>query len=183
MSTQRKGFREWMRRKIVSIKRNPQRIALVAYVLTFLYYALNLTCISDTTAKIQGKGMGLSGFVTMLFSILSLVCFLNTFQHRKKVNIPMLCLLLAFSGIVIYADIHYRSLIFSAVLDASNPITPTLYMVKAAHVLYYHIVFEGICIALVALLPVYSRLLKKINTRVDVDSYDRMEAIDISGEE
>ena len=51
---QKKGLKEWFRKKVVAIKRNPQRIGLVAFVLTFLYYALNLTSISNTTAKIQG---------------------------------------------------------------------------------------------------------------------------------
>ena len=68
----KKGFKEWLRKKIVGIKRNPQRIGLVAFAITFLYYSLNLTCISNTTAKIQGSGMGLSGFVTMLFSMRSI---------------------------------------------------------------------------------------------------------------
>ena len=108
---ERKGFKEWLRKKVVAIKRSPQRIALFAYILTFLYYSLNLTSISNTTAKIQGNGMGLCGFVTMLFSILSIVCFLNAFPHRKKVNKAMLTLLFVMSGVVIFADYKYRSLI------------------------------------------------------------------------
>ena len=86
----RKGIKEWLRKKVVSIKRNPQKIGLIAFAITFLYYSLNLTCISNTTAKIQGSGMGLCGFVTMLFSMLSLLCYMNSFPRRKKVNKPML---------------------------------------------------------------------------------------------
>ncbi len=183
--SQRKGFKEWGRRKIVSLKRNPQRIALVAYVLTFLYYALNLTCISNTTAKIQGSGMGLCGFATMLFSMLSLVSFLNAFPHRKPVNKPMLILLFVMTGIVLFADFHYRSIIYSAVNRLDNPIVvteSTIYIKKAADVLSNHMVFLVISLLLVVLLPIYSKLIKKINTSVEVDSYDNMEAIDISGE-
>ena len=33
---QKKGLKEWFRKKVVAIKRNPQRIGLVAFVLTFL---------------------------------------------------------------------------------------------------------------------------------------------------
>ncbi len=183
MSQKRKGFKEWFRRQIVSLKRNPQRIPLVMYLITFLYYALNLTCISDTTAKIQGSGMGLCGFATMLFSILSLVCFLNTFQHRKPVNKPMLILLFVMTGIIIYADIHYRGLIYAAVTAAENPIKVQSYMTKAYSMLYTHVILLSVSAALVVLLPVYSKLLKKINTSIEVDSYDSMEAIDISGEE
>ena len=80
---------EFLRKKLVSLKRKPQMIALLVLAAAFVYYSLNLTMISNTTAKIQGAGMGLAGFATMLFSMLSLVCFLNAFPHRKKTNIPV----------------------------------------------------------------------------------------------
>ena len=70
---------EMLRKFIVSLKRKPQNIAMAALVVSFLVYSLNLTSISNTTAKIQGGGMGFTGFCTMLFSILSFVCFLNAF--------------------------------------------------------------------------------------------------------
>ncbi len=182
---ERKGFKEWGRKKIVALKRNPQRIALVAYLLTFLYYALNLTCISNTTSRIQGSGMGLCGFLTMLGSMLSLVCFLNAFPHRKGVNKPMLILLFFMTGVVLFADFRYRSIIYAAVNNSVNPIVvteSTMYIKTAADVLSNHIVFLIISLLLVVLLPVYSKLIKKINTTVEIDSYDDMEAIDISGE-
>ena len=105
---QNKGIKEWFRKKVVAIKRNPQRIGLVAFVITFLYYALNLTYISNTTAKIQGSGMGLCGFATMLFSILSLVTYLNAFPHRKKANKPMLILLFAMVAVIIFCTLYHR---------------------------------------------------------------------------
>ena len=73
MAKQPVGFKEFTRKRIVGLKRKPQTIALIVLVIGFLYYSLNLTQISNTTAKIQGSGMGLCGFVTMLFSMLSLV--------------------------------------------------------------------------------------------------------------
>ena len=51
---------EALRKFIVSLKRKPQNIAMVALVVSFLVYSLNLTSVSNTTAKIQGAGMGLS---------------------------------------------------------------------------------------------------------------------------
>ena len=52
---------EFLRKKLVSLKRKPQVIALAVLAVAFVYYSLNLTKISNTTAKIQGPGMGLSG--------------------------------------------------------------------------------------------------------------------------
>ncbi|MBQ0072432.1 MAG: hypothetical protein KBS81_11370, partial [Spirochaetales bacterium] len=111
----KKGIKESLRRLVVSIKRKPHNIGLIAFLLTFIYYSLNLTVISNTTAKIQGPGMGLCGFVTMLFSMLSLVSYLNSFPHRKKVNIPMLIVMYAMVCAGIFCDFKYRSLIYAAV--------------------------------------------------------------------
>lgn len=182
----KKGFKEWLRKKVVSIKRNPQRIGLVAFVLTFLYYAFNLTMVSNTTAKIQGPGMGLCGFATMLLSMLSLVCYLNSFPHRKKVNKPMLILFSLMVAAIIFCDIRYRGLIFDAVTRPNNPIviTEALSYIKGAYdMLNVHIILLVVSAVLTALGPVFKMLLGKINTSVDIDGYDEMEALDISGEE
>ena len=64
MANQPKGFSEFIRKRIVALKRKPQTIALIAFALAFVYYSLNLTKISDTTAYINLPGMGLAGFAT-----------------------------------------------------------------------------------------------------------------------
>lgn len=183
---QTKGLKEWFRRKVVAIKRNPQRIGLIAFLISFLYYALNLTYISNTTAKIQGPGMGLFGFITMLFSILSLVTYLNAFPHRKKVNKPMLILFFLMIVAIIFCDFSYRNLIYDAVFRETNPIVVnagTAYIAKSASVLGTHMILLVVSVVLTALSPVFKKLLGKINTAVDIDGYDQMEALDISGEE
>ena len=71
--------------------------------------------ISDTTAKIQGTGMGLCGFCVMLFSMLSLMCFINAFPYRKKPNVPMIVLMFIMFGIILGADYLYLQQIYAAV--------------------------------------------------------------------
>lgn len=178
----KKKMNEQLRKLIVSAKRKPHRIGLLAFLFSFVYYSLNLTCISNTTAKIQGPGMGLCGFVTMLFSMLALVSYMNSFPHRKKVNVPMLIIMFLMVAAVIYSDIHYRSLIYAAVFRADNPIqvtANTAYIAKAASMLSNHIVMLVVSAVLTALSPVFGKLLKKIDTSVDIDSYSSMAAIDI----
>ena len=180
------GIKEFIRKSIVSLKRKPQTIALVVLALAFVYYSFNLTNVSNTTAKIQGPGMGLCGFTTMLFSVLSLVCFLNAFPHRKKVNIPMLVIMFAMLGIVIFCDFYYGSCITQAITRENNPIDITganSYIAAVIDILKVHrgIVIAGL--ALVALLPVYSRWLRKIRTSVEVEGNEGMNEIDISGED
>ena len=185
MAKQPTGMKEFVRKRIVALKRKPQTIALIVLALAFIYYSLNLTQISNTTAKIQDTGMGLSGFTTMLFSMLSMVCFLNAFPHRKKVNIPMLVLMFIMLAIIIYCDTYYSGCITRAVTRESNPIDAAAnpYISRAQNMLLAHRIILVIGVALVALLPVYSKLLRRINTSVEVEGNKEMGAIDISGED
>ena len=73
----------------------------------FIWYSFNLSVISFTTTRLQGNNMGLTGFAVMLFSTLAIVCCMNAFPYRKKVNTPMLVLLYAMLAIVLVCDIHY----------------------------------------------------------------------------
>ena len=186
MAKQPSGLKEFCRKRLVALKRKPHMIPLAVMAVGFLYYSLNLTHISNTTARIQGPGMGLAGFATMLFSILSLVCFLNAFPHRKKVNVPMLVLMLAMVGVVIYCDFYYSGLIRTAITRAENPVDPTgsnSFIAAAQHVLNVHWIILTVGAALVALLPVYAPLLRRINTNIEVEGNGGMGKIDLSGED
>jgi glucan phosphoethanolaminetransferase (alkaline phosphatase superfamily) len=179
-------MKEFFRKKMVGLKRKPQTIALVVLVAAFLYYSLNLTQISNTTAKVQGQGMGLAGFVTMLFSMLSLVCFMNAFPHRKKVNIPMLVLMFLMVGVIVYCDIYYGGRITNAITRTDNPIDPAganSYILKAQNMLKVHMVILIVGAALTALLPVYAPLLKKVNTSIEVAGNEEMAALDLRGQD
>ena len=179
------GLKEACRKFLVSLKRRPQMIPLAVLVIAFLEYSMNLTVISNTTAKIQGAGMGLCGFSTMLFSMLSMVCFGNAFPHRKKVNVPMLVLMFAMFGIILYSDVTYLNAMYAAVMRAENPIKVTMNTVYIAYAEYYlqrHIEILCVTIVLIVLLPVYSKWIRKIKTSVEVEGNGQMGAIDISGE-
>jgi glucan phosphoethanolaminetransferase (alkaline phosphatase superfamily) len=161
-------------------------IALFVLAGAFLYYSLNLTQISNTTAKIYGAGMGLAEFATMLLSMLGLLCFLNAFPHRKKTNIPMLVLMFVMTAVVFYCDIFYGNRITEALTRANNPITldsTNTYIANAQQMLKIHKILLIAGVALTALLPVYKPLIKRINTSVEIVSNEEMGTIDISGEE
>ncbi len=174
---------EFIRKRIVSLKRNPSIIPMAMLLIAFLVFSLNLTDLSDTTAKIQGKGMGLAQFSIMLFSLLSIVCLMNSFPRRKKANIPMVVLTFVMFAIILYSDYHYTSAIYAAVSRAENPIvidTNTAYIASAYNLLNTHEILIVITAVLVALLPVYSKLLRKIKTSVEVEDNGQMDAIEIS---
>jgi glucan phosphoethanolaminetransferase (alkaline phosphatase superfamily) len=174
---------EFFRKIIVALKRRPQTIPLIALLAAFLLYSLNLTHVSHTTSRIQGPGMGLYGFITMLLSMLSFVCFFNAFPRRKKPNVPMLVLMFVMFAIIIFADVQYRGLIHTALTRAENPIAEEIYITKAFNMLYRHIITLLVSCGLIVLMPVYSKWLRKINTSIGVEDYGKLSEIDISGED
>lgn len=182
----RANLHERFRKFLVSLKRKPHMIPLAVLVISFLVYSLRLTVISNTTAKLQGANMGLCGFITMLFSILGIVCFGNSFPHRKPVNKPMLILMFVLFGIVIWADISYMGRINNALTREVDPITVTAatsYITDAQKLLKANVILIGAGLLLTLLLPVYSGWIRKINTSVNVEENGQMEQIDISGED
>ena len=176
-------LKEALRKGIVSLKRKPQTIPLSMLMISFIVYSFNLTNMSDTTAKIQGVGMGLCQFCIMLFSLLSMVCMLNAFPTRKKPVIPMVVLMFVMFGIIIYCDIHYCNAIMAALTRAESPIVldaNTAYIADAYNMLQTFVVLIGITAGLVVTLPFYSKLIRKINTSVEVEGNADMGQIEIS---
>ena len=186
MAKQPSRIREFFRKRLVALKRKPQLIALAVLVIAFIYYSFNLSSIANTTALINGPHMGLSSFAVMLLSVLSLVCFMNAFTHRKKAVIPMVVLTFVMLGILIFCDYYYNGRIVAALTRAESPIVPTgknAFVAGTQNVIAVHRILLIIGAALFALLPVYSKLLRKINTSIEVEENKDMGTIDISGED
>ena len=172
------GIKEYCRKRLVGLKRKPHMIPLVVLAIAFIYYSFNLSQVSNTTALINGPHMGLTEFGTM-------VCFMNAFPHRKKVNIPMLVLMLLMVGALIFFDVYYGGRITAAITREENRIDPTgknIFVTNAKNMLNVHMIILIAGLALTALLPVYKPLLKKINTNIEIEGSGDMAAIDISQE-
>lgn len=186
VSARPRGFKEFIRKLIVTLKRNPQNIALLSLAAAFVVYSLNLTSIANTTALINLPNMGQCEFAAMLFSILAFVCFLRAFPKREKPNMVMIGLMLIMAAGLIFVDFIYYQRIIEAVTRESNRIAitaKTAYIAIAQNVVVVHIALLAVTILLLLTLPLYSKALKKINTSIDVEDNGELEAIDISGEE
>lgn len=185
----RKGFKEFIRKFLVSIKRKPQNIAMFILLVGFVFFSLNLTSISDTTALINTANMGQCEFCMMLFSILSFVVFMRAFPKRQKVKIPMLVLTFLFLGIIIFTDVVYLLRINEALTREANRIVinyetgKNMFIDNAWRTLNIYLVFVGIVVLLLATLPIYSKLLKKINTSIDVEGNTNMTAVDLASDD
>ncbi len=180
----RRGFKEFIRKFFVSLKRSPQNIALIALAAAFIIYSLNLTSIANTTAKINLPNMGQCEFACMLFSILAFVCFLRAFPKRQKPSVLMITLVFVMMAVLIFVDIVYYNRIIEAVSGGRIAIvSDTAYIAVAQNVVVIHIVLVAVTAVLLATLPVYSKILKNINTSIDVEDNGELEAINIAGEE
>lgn len=172
---------ESLRKMMVTLKRQPSLIPLFVLAVAFVYYSFNLTKMSNTTALVYGSGMGLCQFVIMLFTVLALVCMLNAFPKRKKPNIPMIVLMFGMLAVNIYAAFHYRTRIFNAVTREVSPIDvgDNEFVLAAYNMLMVYIILVAVAAALVVLMPMYSKLLKRINTSVEIEYSGDMEQIEI----
>lgn len=179
--------KEFFRKKLVWLKRSPQSIALLFFVIPSLIYILGLGTVSlaivgSTGMKIPGflevEWSGHAIFVNTLLSILILALFLYCFPKHKKPNIAFIVLVFVFAVVMILMDV-----LFYVKLSAYPTARGTASVESALSLTIVHIVFQGISMVVFALLPVYKRLLLKINTRKEVVSNDIHEAIDIEDDE
>jgi hypothetical protein len=184
------GFGSWCKEKVrkflVALKKNPQAVPLLALCAAFLQFSLNLTNISNSTAKIQGKNMGLSAFVVMLFLILSFVCMLNAFPKRQKPKLTMIAVMLVLYTAVILMDLNYAKCINLALNREISPIVitkETEYIKSALSTVKTNVILVAVTVICVLLEPVFAKLFKKINTSIDVEGSGDIQSIDISAEE
>lgn len=187
----RRGFKEFVRKFFVSLKRNPHNIALVMMLVTFVFYSLNLTFVSYTSIFANRQNMGQCQFVSMLLGILAFVSFLRAFPRREKPSIVMIALTVLMLIASTAAEFLYATRIKqflgtnpSNLRDAAGDLTEmgkNIYTAQA--VISTHIILLIVCIGLIVLLPVYSKLIKKINTSIDVAGNENMTAIDMAEDE
>lgn len=164
--------KEWCRKQTVSLKRAPQRIPLVILAITTIYFMLVLFPLSNALNACNAAvdASGICQFICTLLSLLVLVSFLNAFPKRKKPNIFFIVLVFVMIAGMIACDlvIYFEtqnylagSTVTEADLAAISPIHPLL---------IGHVVLLGVSAVIFALLPVYAKLINKINTKVVLES-------------
>ena len=173
-----------LRKLLVSLKRKPALIAMFILLVAFIVYTFSLTNVSHTTSRINKANMGLAEFASMLLSVLSMVCFMNAYPRRKKTNYIMLGLSLALILIVILCDGMYIGRIAEALNDPKSQLDTTkeTYILATRAMLNVHRVILIIGAALAVLVPWYGKLLRKINTNVNIEGNSEMAAIEIVGQ-
>ncbi len=177
------SVKEWFRKKIVSLKRKPHMIPLVLTLVTSIVYLICLRNLSITiTDDFKIEWGGLAVFINCLLSVLVLALFLNAFPKRKKPNKIFIALVFVFFAVMIGMDClyyintsNYMALQNETILDYPKHFASLNDTIA-------HIVLLAICVVSLATLPLYSRLIRKINTRKEIASSQLNEEIDTTGE-
>ncbi len=208
--------KEWFRKQGVSLKRKPQRIAFLCFVVSSVMYLIGLSVTSPGPVLdfSMQPYLGLSVFITTLFSILVLVLFMNTFPKRgikykkdgKKHSMNYIMLALTFIFVIamfLFDLLYYKQLVacipsneakfFKTLEEAAkyeqyipgglesvrlDKLSYRDYLVKALNLDIAHMVFLGISALLLATLPLYKKLIMKIDTSKVVESTEIKEVID-----
>lgn len=168
-----KKFKEWLRKRMVTLKRRPYYIPLVMLIVSCLALNLKLTSFSNTIAQINEPGMGLCIFVIVLFSYLSIISFATAFPNRKKPKIMSIIVSVFMIIASIACEFLFNYYIRYGTEIKKNPIVITpekAYINVARQTGMLHCVLLGITLLLILTLPFYKKLLRKINTSIVVES-------------
>lgn len=181
------GINEWFRKKIVALKRKPNVIPLFLFLISSMIYLLNLVSFSQTGLNVYSGGdlLGLPVFVNCLLSILICVVHLNAFPKRsKKVNLLNYILIYLFAAAMLGMDILYYIKVLSIVeKDSATLATAASVVQTSAIVSIVHIVFLAISVIALATLPLYTKLIMKINTSKAIEESQLDEVIESEDEE
>ena len=169
------GLKEWFRKRVVALKVKPQTIPLLVMAITTIYFMLILFSVSKAVNYSANNAhtfaTGICTFITTLLSLLYLVSFLNAFPKRKKPNIFFIVLVFVMIAGQLACDLVCY-LQFDACLNSVTDTGSNIYVYckEAQPYLIGHIVLLGLSAVVFALLPVYAKLIRKIDTSIKLES-------------
>ena len=163
---------EWLRKKVVYVKRNPSIIPLIFMVISCLVFNLNLEDYSRTTLALLMDTMGLTLFAISLFSYLSIVTYLSAYPKRQKPSYIKIILSVIMIAGSIALELYYHHLIVLKTEIGPSIIQITadkMYILAAKKYVVIHCVILSITLLLMLTLPIYSKWIRKINTSIKLE--------------
>lgn len=177
------AIKEWFRKQIVSLKRAPQRIPLVWMVIVTVIWLLWLFTFSQAVGNTRDsvEWIGIAVFCVTLLSILVLPLFLSAFPKRKKPNYVFIALLFVFIILIILLEyLYYHQMMAYFDTQPETTFDKKPFLRGSTTLAIAHIILNCISIVLLATLPLYKKLILKINTRKEVAGNQIKEEIDTS---
>lgn len=179
------GIKEWARKQVVTLKRSPQRIPLLVTAISTIIWLFSLFSISRAVNNAYSiEWIGLVVFASTMLAILVIPLFLNSFPKRKKPNFIFIALVFVFMAGMVALDYVYYSMITDFLLGQSTEyVASATYFTSATNAVITHLVFVCISAALLALIPAYAPLIKKINTSKNIEDNNIHEAIELEDDD
>ncbi|MDR0426729.1 MAG: hypothetical protein LBH24_06150 [Clostridiales bacterium] len=156
-------MKEYFRKRLVHLKRRPQTIPLVLIVLSCIVFTFQLSAHSDSVMRFNSTAIALFLFITTLSSFMAVISYLG-FRKFNKSAIAPLVITVALLLLQIVLQVYYLSIVNTETTAIEVPIDVTPDIVKSVNWTYAHLVFLSVALLSIALLPLYQKLLQKINT-------------------
>lgn len=169
-----KSMRKW----IVSLKRSPQNISLLMLVVCCIIYTFQLTAHSNASMYVSSRIIALYVFIITLASMLVIFSFLNVYAKRQKHKFLMQLVVYLLMGVQIVFDALCLQIIYTETVLRDNPVPVTADIAASQKWTTIHLVALVLTLIAIVTMPVYHKLLLKINTAIQDD-----EASNIEGEE
>jgi hypothetical protein len=181
---------EWFRKQIVALKRRPSNIPFFVQAVILVVFSFNLTPIAETAGFAGIPYMALYSFVVFLASILIMVIFINAFPKRQKVKKAMIVLLfITMVLIILFGTLFALSIDIPFTREENRLDYETISednkasIVTARSIIQIVLILQAVNILLLATLPLYSKLIKKINTTVKLNEGPTLSVVEHADEE
>lgn len=166
-----KQIKEYFRKKLVYLKRHPQIIPLILLVISCCIYTFQLTKHSNATMFVINKSIAFNLFVTTLASMLAIFTFVGVKKLNKSALFPTI-LTIILVGLQLFLDIYYLKTMHYETVLREVPV-PTVnegsVIPESVAWIWVHVCSLIITLLSIILLPVYKKLLQKINTSINSD--------------
>ncbi len=157
-----------LRKWIVSLKRRPQNIPLVMLVICCFLYTFNLTAHSNASIYVSSRVVALYVFIITLATMLTIFSFVNVYARKKRRWLMRIVVYLLIA-VQIALGIAYYQVMYHEVFLRENPVPLTLDIANSMNGTVTHLAALMLTLLAIVLLPVYSRLLNKIDTSMEDD--------------
>ena len=167
---------DFFRKQLVNLKRRPQTISLVLLVVCCMIYTFHLTAHSNASMYVSSRIIALYVFITTLASMLVIFSFANAYARGTKRFRLMMGVVFLLLAIQIALDIVYLNIMFYETMVRDNPVPITQDIADSMNWTIIHLSGLGLTVLSIVLLPVYRRLLQKIDTSMEDEEFSDLHA-------
>ncbi len=174
---------DFFRKHLVNLKRRPQTIPLILLVVSCMIYTFHLTAHSNASMYVSSQIIALYVFIITLASMLVIFSFANAYARGTKRFKLMMAVVFLLLTLQIFLDIVYLNIMFYETMLRDNPVPITQDIADSMNWTIIHLAALGLTVLSIVLLPVYRRLLQKIDTAIDDEEFDDLQAESLVEEE